>query len=95
MTNQTAVRFGYPDTLVREYDHWLVLLREPQATLGSLVLCEKSDATEFSAISAEDQQWYQPTAMEDVFRLVRRFWRTITFRQARKRRRDRRGNSRV
>ena len=51
MTNQTAVRFGYPDTLIREYDHWLVLLREPQATLGSLILCEKSDATEFSKIS--------------------------------------------
>jgi len=51
MTNQTAVRFGYPDTLIREYDHWLVLLREPQATLGSLILCEKSDATRFSVIS--------------------------------------------
>jgi diadenosine tetraphosphate (Ap4A) HIT family hydrolase len=56
MTNQTAVRFGYPDTLVQEYDHWVVLLREPQATLGSLVLCEKSEATEFSAISAESFQ---------------------------------------
>jgi diadenosine tetraphosphate (Ap4A) HIT family hydrolase len=50
MTNQTAVRFGYPETLIREYQHWLVLLREPQATLGSLVLCAKSDATEFSAL---------------------------------------------
>ena len=56
MTNQTAVRFGYPDTLIREYDNWLVLLREPQATLGSLILCEKSDATEFSAISRESFQ---------------------------------------
>ena len=53
MPNQTAVRFGYPDTLIREYEHWLVLLREPQATLGSLVLCAKSEATEFSAISTE------------------------------------------
>lgn len=50
MPNQTAIRFGYPETLVREYDHWLVLLREPQATLGSLVLCAKSEATEFSAL---------------------------------------------
>ena len=50
MSNQTAVRFGYPETLVREYEHWLVLLREPQATLGSLVLCAKSDATKFSAL---------------------------------------------
>ncbi len=53
MANQTAVRFGYPDTLIREYDHWLVLLREPQATLGSLVLCAKPDVTEFSALSTE------------------------------------------
>ena len=53
MTNQTAVRFGYPQTLIREYDHWLVLLREPQATLGSLILCAKSDATEFSALSGQ------------------------------------------
>jgi diadenosine tetraphosphate (Ap4A) HIT family hydrolase len=53
MTNQTAVRFGYPHTLIREYEHWFVLLREPQATLGSLVLCAKSDATEFSALPME------------------------------------------
>lgn len=50
MTNPTAVRFGYPDTLIREYEHWFVLLREPQATLGSLILCAKSPATEFSAL---------------------------------------------
>jgi diadenosine tetraphosphate (Ap4A) HIT family hydrolase len=53
MANQTAVRFGYPETLIREYEHWLVLLREPQATLGSLVLCAKSEATEFSALEME------------------------------------------
>ena len=53
MANQTAIRFGYPDTLIREYDHWFVLLREPQATLGSLILCAKSEATEFSALSQE------------------------------------------
>ena len=53
MPNQTAVRFGYPDTLIREYEHWLVLLREPQATLGSLVLVAKPDVTEFSALSTE------------------------------------------
>ena len=53
MANQTAVRFGYPETLVREYDHWLVLLREPQPTLGSLIQCAKSGATEFSALSVK------------------------------------------
>lgn len=53
MVNQTAIRFGYPDTLIREYTHWYVLLREPQATLGSLILCAKSEATEFSALPME------------------------------------------
>lgn len=53
MTNQTAIRFGYPGTLIREYEHWLVLLREPQATLGSLILCAKSQATEFSGLPME------------------------------------------
>jgi len=53
MANQTAVRFGYPDTIVREYEHWLVLLREAQATLGSLILCAKADVTDFSALPRE------------------------------------------
>ena len=51
MANRTVIRFGYPATLIHEYEHWIVLLREQQVTLGSLVLCAKSDATEFSALS--------------------------------------------
>ncbi len=62
MTNQTAVRFGYPDTLIQEYGHWVILLREQQATLGSLILCSKSDATEFSALS--------PDAFEEMHRVI-------------------------
>ena len=50
MPNQTMTRFGYPDTLIYEYDHWVVLLREQQVTLGSLILCAKSDATAFSQL---------------------------------------------
>ena len=53
MPNQTAIRFGYPDALIMEYGHWVVLLREPQPTLGSLILCAKADVTEFSALPAE------------------------------------------
>ena len=70
MTNQTAVRFGYPQTLIREYDHWLVLLREPQATLGSLILCEKSDATEFSALSGEAYE-EMGTVVADIERALK------------------------
>ena len=53
MPNQTAIRFGYPQTLIRAYEHWLVLLREPQPTLGSLILCAKAAVTEFSALPGE------------------------------------------
>jgi diadenosine tetraphosphate (Ap4A) HIT family hydrolase len=48
--NATIEKFGYPATLVREYDHWVVLLRPAQVTLGSLVLAAKSDATAYGAL---------------------------------------------
>ena len=50
--NETIRRFGYPATLVAEYEHWLVLLRPAQPTLASLVLAARSDATAFSDLSA-------------------------------------------
>ncbi|MGI9291218.1 MAG: protein kinase domain-containing protein [Gammaproteobacteria bacterium] len=39
-------------------------------------------------ITPEDLNWYAPTWVENAFRQVRRFWRTVTFRQARNRRRN-------
>ncbi len=48
--NATIEKFGYPATLVREYVHWLVLVRPAQVTLGSLVLAAKSDATAYGAL---------------------------------------------
>ena len=50
--NKTMEAFGYPNTLIHEYEHWCVLLRPVQVTLGSLVLACKDDAQKFSAISA-------------------------------------------
>jgi diadenosine tetraphosphate (Ap4A) HIT family hydrolase len=44
-------KFGAPDTLIRDYDHWAVLLRTEQITLGSLVLICKDPASAFSMIS--------------------------------------------
>ena len=46
--NETIRRFGYPATLIAEYEYWVVLLRPAQPTLGSLVLAAKSEATAFS-----------------------------------------------
>ena len=51
--NATIEKFGWPATLVAEFDHWLVLLRPAQPTLGSLVLAAKSDATAFAGLPGE------------------------------------------
>ena len=51
--NPTAEKFGYPGTLIREFEHWLVLLRPAQVTLGSLVLAAKGEATAYSALPRE------------------------------------------
>ena len=53
MTNPTLFKFGYPDTLIAELDHWAILLRPAQVTLGSLVLAAKSDVTSYSALPDE------------------------------------------
>ncbi|HZC38855.1 MAG TPA: HIT family protein [Sphingomicrobium sp.] len=51
--NPTIVKFGYPATLLREFEHWLVLLRPAQVTLGSLVLAAKGDETAYSDLPRE------------------------------------------
>jgi diadenosine tetraphosphate (Ap4A) HIT family hydrolase len=60
--NQTIRRFGHPATLVADYDHWVVLLRPAQPTLGSLVLAAKGEATEFAALP--------PAAFAEMQRVV-------------------------
>ena len=45
--NATIRKFGHPASLVREFEHWLVLVRPAQVTLGSLVLAAKGDSTAF------------------------------------------------
>lgn len=51
--NDTMKVFGWPETVVGETDHWVVMLRPEQPTLGACVLACKSDATALSAIPAE------------------------------------------
>ena len=50
MTNATITKFGHPASLVRDYEHWVVLLRPAQVTAGSLVLAAKGDATAYGAL---------------------------------------------
>jgi len=51
--NPTLEKFGYPATLLVELEHWAILLRREQVTLGSLVLAARSDATRYSELPAQ------------------------------------------
>lgn len=53
MAHETMLKFNYPSTLLKEYHHWVVLLRPKQVTLGSLVLACKEEATRMSEVSLE------------------------------------------
>ena len=52
MANQTMLRFGYPQSRIAEYAHWVVLLRPDQVTAGCLILACKEDARSFGQITA-------------------------------------------
>jgi len=51
--NATMRKFGAPETCIREYEHWILLLRPRQATLGALVLAAREPAGAWPELSAE------------------------------------------
>src|SRR3954453_6450029 len=51
--NPTIEKFGWPGSLVREFEHWVVLVRPGQVTLGALVLAAKSEATAYGELPLE------------------------------------------
>jgi len=53
--HSTLDRFFYPKRLVKEYDHWVVLLREHHVTLGSLVIVAKAEINDLGEVS--DEAW--------------------------------------
>ena len=72
MANATMRKFGYPDTLIKEFEHWTVLLRPAQVTLGSLVLAAKSEATAYSDL--EDEAFAeQATVVRSIETALRSF----------------------
>ena len=58
--NPTIEKFGWPATLVRDFEHWAVLARPAQPTLGSLVLAAKSEATAFGDLPSEAHTELKP-----------------------------------
>ena len=51
MANATETKFGDPATRIAQTDHWSVLLRPKQPTLGSLVLVCREPVLAFSDVS--------------------------------------------
>jgi diadenosine tetraphosphate (Ap4A) HIT family hydrolase len=51
--NETMRKFGAPHTIVYQYQHWSILLRPAQLTLGSIVLVAHDSASAFSELSQE------------------------------------------
>jgi len=53
MPSTTLRKFGYPEALIRSYQHWHLLLRTTQPTIGSLILICKESVTQYSDISQQ------------------------------------------
>ncbi|WP_310467941.1 HIT family protein [Sphingomonas sp.] len=53
MANATMEKFGFPATLVHQFEHWAVLVRPAQVTLGSLVLVATGEAVAYGDLPAE------------------------------------------
>lgn len=51
--NETIEKFGYPNTLLKEFEHWVVLLRPKQVTAGCMVLACKELAESMPEVSSE------------------------------------------
>ena len=51
--NTTLSKFAYPESKIRDYKHWAVLVRPRQVTLGCVIIAETSDATAIGQLSAE------------------------------------------
>lgn len=49
--NATLERFGYPQAAVREFDHWVVLIRPVQSTPLSCVIAARSAVTSLGALT--------------------------------------------
>lgn len=51
--HDTARKFGWPQTVIHAGQHWTVLLRPQQATLGALVLCANQPVTAYGDLPSE------------------------------------------
>jgi len=61
VTNATMRKFGWPGSRVAELDHWAVMLRPQQCTLGAVILACKQPVTAFGEVDAAGpRNWGSP-----------------------------------
>lgn len=53
---ETILKFGYPKTLLKEFEYWVVLLRSAQVTAGSMVLACKESAESLAEVTPDAYQ---------------------------------------
>ena len=70
MMEETLKKFGYPGTLIKEYQYWSILVRLKQVTLGSLILICKEEVNAFSDISVSAHKELQQ-AIKDIERIIK------------------------
>jgi len=63
--NATLQKFGYPGSVICDFDHWVVLIRPVQVTLASAVIAAKSDVVSFGAL--------RPDQMAELSSVIQRF----------------------
>lgn len=69
--NATLRRFGYPGSVIKEYRHWVVMLRPAQITLGCTIIAAKSDCISLGDLASEEAAEL-PHVIGDFERTLRR-----------------------
>lgn len=72
-SNITIKAFGYPDTVLKEYKYWTVLLRPDQVTIGSVVIANKSNATYLGEVSEAQWSEFSKVSREVELALINTF----------------------
>ncbi|KPZ68622.1 Glycerol-3-phosphate cytidylyltransferase [Shewanella sp. P1-14-1] len=71
MPQVTLKKFAYPESLIKSYQHWDLLLRPEQPTLGSMVLICKESVHQYSSISKEAAD-EQSLIISDIERVLKK-----------------------
>lgn len=72
-SNVTIKAFGYPDTVLKEYEYWTVLLRPDQVTLGTVVIANKSNATHLGEVPESQWSEFSKVSREVELALINTF----------------------